>query len=519
MSPLILIIAAVILPFAIVYSLITRRLEWRSRLKESGFPVVETGSLLFGNLDVIKSENAPWLLTKLANIYGHTYGIMLGAYPAVVTSDPDVIQDICLKKFQYFHSRFDDPTVPDVDSTRAIHVFAARGERWKRIRTLASPALSTQNLKKLYPIALDSVLKFIERLEQDATSRNPVDLHSRFQILAYDVISRCCIGRKQSMQENDPNLALILEKFTPTLKFQKSSTETLSWCLPEFKGLFAWYQSVVDRINSALGKPTDPFAAYAINIRKIVDERDKTENRYDMMQFLKNAEENDWNDWIKENDRPVNFGKVKIDKKMLSEEITLTIRFMSTAGFDTTANTLAYLMHLLAKKPEEQEKLRAEINSYDEVNHETIQKMEYLQWSIYEILRLYPHSSFLQSRRCVEDCQVQEFIFPRGANIVFDTWTLHHDPEIWGDDVEEYRPSRFGAERTAKQMQSWTPFGVGPRQCIGMRFALMELKTVISLILKKFRIKPISEESNLRMRLREMGTVWPDSSKVIFELL
>lgn len=38
-----------------------------------------------------------------------------------------------------------------------------------------------------------------------------------------------------------------------------------------------------------------------------------------MMQFLKNAEENDWNDWIKENDRPVNFGKVKIDKKMLSE--------------------------------------------------------------------------------------------------------------------------------------------------------------------------------------------------------
>ena len=66
---------------------------------------------------------------------------------------------------------------------------------------------------------------------------------------------------------------------------------------------------------------------------------------------------------------------------------------MSTAGFDTTANTLAYLMHLLAKKPEEQEKLRAEINSYDEVNHETIQKMEYLQWSIYEILRLYPHSS------------------------------------------------------------------------------------------------------------------------------
>uniref|UniRef100_A0A0N5A9H7 Cytochrome P450 n=1 Tax=Syphacia muris TaxID=451379 RepID=A0A0N5A9H7_9BILA len=465
-----------------------RRLDWRKSLKQAGFPVAEAESLLFGNLDVVNNEDAPWMLSKLANIYGHTYAIMLGAIPAVVTSDPD-----------------DDPTGPEVDVDRAVNIFGARGERWKRIRTLSSPALSTQNLKRLYPTAYDSIIKFMEGLRKDAVSQTPVDLHStintqcpisfcfsRFQRLAYDVISRCCLGRKESIQENDPNLALILKKFSANLSFHKYTNETFSWCIPELKGVFATYRNIMNRIYSAFGKPMDPFAQYAQNLKNLVESKTKSQECYDMLQFLKNAEETGWTDYIKENDKRIE----------MSKEIVLTIRFMSTAGFDTTSNTLAYLLHMLACKPEEQERLRAEIDSYDEINHDTIQQMQYLQWSIYEILRLIPHSSLsvfttvnfysiLQSRRCVEDCQVNEFLFLRDTHIFFDTWTLHHDPDIWGSDAEEYRPSRFGDEKTVRQMQSWTPFGVGPRQCIGMRFALMELKTVICLILKQFRIRPI----------------------------
>lgn len=519
MSVLVVTVALAIVIISVIYSMLKKRLDWRKSLKQAGFPVAEAESLLFGNLDVVNNEDAPWMLSKLANIYGHTYAIMLGAIPAVVTSDPDVIQNICLKKFQYFHSRFDDPTGPEVDVDRAVNIFGARGERWKRIRTLSSPALSTQNLKRLYPTAYDSIIKFMEGLRKDAVSQTPVDLHSRFQRLAYDVISRCCLGRKESIQENDPNLALILKKFSANLSFHKYTNETFSWCIPELKGVFATYRNIMNRIYSAFGKPMDPFAQYAQNLKNLVESKTKSQECYDMLQFLKNAEETGWTDYIKENDKRIEMSKVRIDKKLLLDEIVLTIRFMSTAGFDTTSNTLAYLLHMLACKPEEQERLRAEIDSYDEINHDTIQQMQYLQWSIYEILRLIPHSSFLQSRRCVEDCQVNEFLFLRDTHIFFDTWTLHHDPDIWGSDAEEYRPSRFGDEKTVRQMQSWTPFGVGPRQCIGMRFALMELKTVICLILKQFRIRPIPGKEKIKMRLREMGTVWPDSSEVLFEVI
>lgn len=75
------------------------------------------------------------------------------------------------------------------------------------------------------------------------------------------------------------------------------------------------------------------------------------------------------------------------------QEVVAQMRFMSSAGFDTTANTLTYLTYLLASHPDKQEKLREEMDNAGEACFDTVQKMEYLHWAISETLRLFPHAS------------------------------------------------------------------------------------------------------------------------------
>ncbi|VDM47979.1 unnamed protein product [Toxocara canis] len=269
-------------------------------------------------------------------------------------------------------------------------------------------------------------------------------------------------------------------------------------CFPEWSTLLLFYSSLRSQIRAALHLEPDPLAQYAQNLRAIAEKKQKFEEHYDFLQFLKNVEDNEWDGWKTVNDVETDMSTVTIVKKMIREEIVAQMRFMSSAGFDTTANTLTYLTYLLAAYPEKQEKLREEIDNAGEVSFDTIHNLQYLHWAIAETLRLFPHASLLQSRRCVENCDVGPYKFRRGINVVFDTWSLHHDPDVWGEDADEFRPERF-AERTSEQMRSWTPFGVGPRQCIGMRFALLEAKTTMFQLLKNFCILKVHGTNGVRM--------------------
>uniref|UniRef100_A0A0N4UJ95 Cytochrome P450 n=1 Tax=Dracunculus medinensis TaxID=318479 RepID=A0A0N4UJ95_DRAME len=167
------------------------------------------------------------------------------------------------------------------------------------------------------------------------------------------------------------------------------------------------------------------------------------------------------------------------------QEIIAQCRFLTSAGFDTTANTLAYLLYLLSKHYDVQENLRSEIDNEKNINFDTISQMPYLQCVVAETLRLFPHAAMLQSRRCMQDCLIGDYKFAKDLSIIFDTWSLHYDVDIWGDDAND----RFGRNRTRNESLSWMPFGMGARQCVGMRFALLEIKATVCYLLKRFYIR------------------------------
>jgi len=180
-------------------------------------------------------------------------------------------------------------------------------------------------------------------------------------------------------------------------------------------------------------------------------------------------------------------------KKLTDDEIAAQAIGFLLAGSDTTSVTLSLTCFYLAMNPEVQDKLKHEIDSvwtdeHEMPSYETVRELPYLDMVIAETLRLHPTVPFLM-RECVHECKVKELTIPKGGQVFIPIYSIHRDPTIW-PNPEKYDPERFSSE--AKQSRDpylYLPFGSGPRNCIGMRFAQMELKLVLARILKKYKLE------------------------------
>ena len=95
--------------------------------------------------------------------------------------------------------------------------------------------------------------------------------------------------------------------------------------------------------------------------------------------------------------------------------------------------------------------------------------------------------------KCTELCEVGGIQFRKGMGVWIPIWSLHHDEKYW-DNAEEFRPERFmPGNKESIDPFTYMPFGQGPRNCVGMRFALLEIKLVLARLLKEFRIERAPE--------------------------
>jgi cytochrome P450 family 13 len=116
--------------------------------------------------------------------------------------------------------------IGDLDRTKQMHLFAAQGKRWKRLRTITTPAFSTANLKRVMPIIDDSIRVTMGLLEE-ACRRDPVlNLHKFFVEMAFDVISRISMGQRESRQFRNDRLALAEKCFQRLAKVHYTGVPT-----------------------------------------------------------------------------------------------------------------------------------------------------------------------------------------------------------------------------------------------------------------------------------------------------
>ena len=109
---------------------------------------------------------------------------------------------------------------------------------------------------------------------------------------------------------------------------------------------------------------------------------------------------------------------------------------------------------------------------------------------LYEVLRLYP-PAITFSRRAYKEMKIGNVTFPAGAFIEIPILFIHHDPDTWGSDVNDFKPERFaeGISKASKDSGAFLPFGWGPRVCIGQNFALLEARMAMCMILQRFEFE------------------------------
>jgi cytochrome P450 len=176
-------------------------------------------------------------------------------------------------------------------------------------------------------------------------------------------------------------------------------------------------------------------------------------------------------------------GHTMTDKQVHDQVLTFI-----AAGHETAQNTLSWTFYLLSQHAEVRKKLLGELQTVLDGRAPTVEALAhlpYLEWVMNESWRILP-PAWTQGRHSIEEVELDGYHFPVGSFFVVSQWVLHHLPDIWGDP-ETFRPERWDPANRQKVPQgAYFPFGAGPRICIGMPFAQMEMKLLLATILQKY---------------------------------
>ncbi|CAF4178545.1 unnamed protein product [Rotaria magnacalcarata] len=159
------------------------------------------------------------------------------------------------------------------------------------------------------------------------------------------------------------------------------------------------------------------------------------------------------------------------------------------AGFETPATGVAWLIHIISKHPQVQQKIKAELMSTggntQELSIERLDSLVYLDRVVNEVLRLAPPvdgaSRTLTADDCLPDSGTQLY---KGDEVFIPLHTLAHDTRLWSIDPQLFCPERFLDEDKKRNPYAFIPFGSGHRQCVGQDLARFEMKVIAARLMQ-----------------------------------
>ncbi|XP_005112640.1 cytochrome P450 3A24 [Aplysia californica] len=440
---------------------------------------------VFGNFVAEARAGIMNYQTDLYFKYKHekVYGFYRGKLAILTIRDLDMIRDICVKNFNDFVNR----TTFSNDEPFKNALTEAKDEHWKNIRTTISPTFNTVRLKRMYRHIESNTRQLLDHLKNKQERNEPVELKEVLSHFTMDVIASTGFG-VQTNSLGDPNNQFIKE--SERIMASIGRIFLISTFLDFLKPVLTFFG-----IASMPRVSLDFFSRFvdvAIQERKL-ESSGVGSRRHDFLQLMMEAEEDkpgEENDNMTEEEaRVLNTHRKSKPGLSLGDMQGQAIIF-TLAGYETVSSVLTFTLFLLTMNPECLQKAQAEV---DEVlgrkfpDYDDIQSLKYLDMCLNEAIRMFPPGFFLD-RKCNADVEIQGVRIPKGVTVLFPMGAIHRDPDLW-PEPDKFVPERFTPENKSKRHPyAHLPFGQGPRNCIGMRLALLETKVAVAAILQKFSL-------------------------------
>jgi len=473
-----------------------------SYFKDLGIPSMPC-TFMLGDLPIVSKKGFGYLDADCVKEYGKVFGIYLGNIPSLVVCDTKLIKEIMVKQFNNFTDR--NSVIPSHERwMSALNV--AEGSHWKFLRSTLSPTFSSGKMRNITHIIQHCLNNFHEIME-DKVRNNPdgFDIAPLVQGLTMDVICNAGFGIEVNAQKNPENEFVMHARKFLQVQPLRMPTFLLNVLFPDLRFILRHFPT-----NFI---PSETFEFMKSATMSAFEDRKKTGSSHkDLLQLMINAHKGE----VDSHDSEYYTYEEFKSRGLTDEEVLVNSIVFMSAGYDTTSAVLSWYAYDLVINPEVQEKLIQEIDA--EIGdtapaYDNVFKLRYLDMVTNETLRMHPPATRF-NRRALEDVNINGVHIKKGLGITFAPMTVHYMPEYW-ENPNQYNPERFAPENQAKlDPYAFMPFGQGPRHCVAMRLAELEMKMTIVSILQKYRLVK-ADKLEVPMTASKMGIRKPATPVLI----
>ena len=400
----------------------------------------------------------------LDGLYERSYSMKMGRVkmPGLdlhTINQPDLVHRIMVDEVQEFPKselmgRLLEPLLGE-------SIFTTNGEQWKKQREMLNPSFDMVRVSRVFGLMSEAAEDMMTRLKQYENG-SIVDMDPEMTYVTADIIFRTILS--QRLDEEDAKR--MIEAF---VTFQEETARTgmrTMFRIPEWLWIFTGESR---RIKA--GNEIRDVLASMIRPRYDAVANGTMGGEQDILASLLQAVDAD------------------TGERFSFEEILDQVAMLFLAGHETSASALTWTLYLLSLYPEQQDRAYTEVMELcgdGAFEAAQMKQLNFVTNVFKEALRLYPPVGFF-IREAKHDTQMRDKTIKAGATIAVAPWLIHRHKDFW-DNPHGFDPDRHADPKSIAK-DTYLPFGMGPRICIGAGFAMQEAILLLASLLRDFRME------------------------------
>ncbi|XP_044740006.1 cytochrome P450 4c21-like [Chrysoperla carnea] len=372
-------------------------------------------------------------------------------------------------------------------------VFTSEVPEWRNHRSIVIRGFSPIILKSYLKIFMEKINILIQKLDLELNNETPFDIYTYLSRTTLDSVCGSTMGVNINSHEDDGSSSyfhainsvtfFILARFLNPIKYP-----TIFYRFTQDYKMVSKSRDVTQEFTEKIISEKRKSMATVINNKELMDIKAINSNLYKkpfleyLMDFTKN------------------------NSSFTEEQLHNHTNLLIFAGFETTAITLSFVLLHLAAYKDIQTKLYNEIievlgdKNVDSINVDDLPKFKYMEMVIKESMRLTPTVPLIP-REASQDIKIDNYTIPKGVNILIPVINIHRNPEYWENPLK-FDPERFTPENIKNHHPyAYLPFGAGPRNCFGRRYAWIFMKTALVALLSRYEFHTDLNLDKLRFEI------------------